>query len=253
MARCRRPTGDVEENILRARTYRMLAMALSVAVLAACTGEQSSTAEPLTTEPVTGAEDGDVDPDAAEARADDLLGRSEDEVADLPDVRVVRRNGEDQDLTMDLVPGRMNVTIEDDVVVNVSVEQDPGPPPVEPFREDVTFAPDRIVLSADRAEPGEVIEVTWPEEDERGLGYVLEKQVGDDWDLSYFMVAGTEFTGEGTDWWAVNDAEGRGWDDIGVIGPGPDLIEVPDIAELGSYRVCATDVPVCAPLEVDVE
>ena len=238
---------------MRTRTYKLLATALCAAVLAGCAGEPSPTAEPLTTEPVTGAEDGEVDPDAAEARADDLLGRSEEEVADLPDVRVVRRDGEDLDLTMDLMPGRMNVTIEDDVVVNVSVEQDPGPPPVEPFREDATFAPDRIVLSADRAEPGEVIEVAWPEEDDRGLGYVLELQVGDDWDLRYFMVAGTEFTGEHTEWWAVNDAEGRGWDDIGIDGPGPDLIEIPDIAELGSYRVCNHSLPHCAPLEVDVE
>jgi hypothetical protein len=238
---------------LRKRAYRLLATALSAAVFAACSDGQSPTSEPLTTEPVTGAEDGEVDLEAAEARAEDLLGRSEDEVADLPDVRVVRRDGEDLDLTMDLVPGRMNVTVEDGVVVDVSVERDAGPPPIEPFREDATFASDRIVLSTDRAEPGEVIEVEWPEEDERGLGYVLELQVGDAWDLRYFMVAGTESTGEHTEWWAVDDAEGRGWDDIGIGGPGPDLIEIPDIAELGSYRVCNHGLPHCAPLEVGLK
>ena len=126
-------------------------------------------------------------------------------------MRIVQIDGEDFDLEMDLWPGRMNVAVEDGVVVDVHIEQDPGPPPVEPLREDATFAPDRIVLSADVDRPGEVIEVTWPEED------------------------------------------GRGWDDIGVDGPGPDLIEIPDIAGLGSCRVCATDVPVCAPLEIDIE
>jgi hypothetical protein len=186
------PPGTSRRPKLRKRTYRRLATALSAAVLAACAGEQSPTAEPLTTEPVTGTE------------------------------------------------GEMDL-------------EDAGPPPMEPFREDAAFAPDRIVLSADRAEPGEVIEVEWPEEDQRGLGYVLELQVGDDWDLHYFMVAGTAGSGEPGEWWAVDDAEGRGWDDIGVGGPGPDLVEIPEVAELADYRVCATDVPVCAPLKVDVE
>lgn len=99
--------------------------------------------------------------------------------------------------------------------------------------------------------PGEVIEVEWPEEDGRGLGYVLELQVGDDWDLRYYMVARTEFTGERTEWFAI-DEDGRGWDGIGVDGPGPDLIEIAEVAELASYR-CAPRTCPCAPLEVDVE
>ncbi len=219
---------------MRTHACLLLATVLAGDVLACCADDAPPVAGPLTTEPVTGDVDGEVDDEAAEARADDLLGRSEDEVADLPDVRIVRRDGENRDLQTDLVPGRMNVTIEDGVVVSVSVERDPGPPPIEPFREDAALAPDRIVLSTDTARPGEVIEVEWPEEDGRGLGYVLELQVGDGWDLRYFMVAGAGFDDEPGEWWAVDDAEGRGWDDIGIIGSGPDLVEIPEVAELGS-------------------
>lgn len=64
--------------------------------------------------------------EAAQARADDLIDRNEEEVVDLPDVRVVRRDGETFDVDLDLVPGKMNVTIEDGVVVNVEIEEDPG-------------------------------------------------------------------------------------------------------------------------------
>jgi hypothetical protein len=41
-------------------------------------------------------------------------------------------------------------------------------------------------------------------------------------------------------------------EDIGVGGPGPDRVPIPDVAEPGSYRICTGNAAenICAPIEV---
>lgn len=58
-------------------------------------------------------EDG-FDRAAVEQAARDLLGRSADEIEEGRLTRIVRRGDEDFPATMDLVPGRLNVELDDD-------------------------------------------------------------------------------------------------------------------------------------------
>lgn len=69
--------------------------------------------------------------------------------------------------------------------------------------------------------------------------------------LRYFLTAGSEAEGA-AEWWTPEDDEGRGWNDGGVTGPGPDFVEVPDTASPGDYRLCTANAGqnFCALLEV---
>jgi hypothetical protein len=74
-----------------------------------------------------------VDREAAEAAARALLGRSEDEIDEGPDTRILRRGDEELMGTMDLRPGRRNLELDDDgtgtyVVTRVVVEVADGEP-----------------------------------------------------------------------------------------------------------------------------
>ena len=106
-------------------------------------------------------------------------------------------------------------------------------------------------VEPERAAPGEILAVHFPQETERGIAFVLEEETADGWNLRYFLVAGDE-AGGAADWWTPADAEGRGWDDIGIGGSGPDFVEVPDTASPGSYRLCTANAGrnFCAPVDV---
>lgn len=102
-----------------------------------------------------------------------------------------------------------------------------------------------------RAEPGDILAVYFPQETERGVAFVLEEETAGGWDLRYILVAGDESSGA-ADWWTAADAEGRGWDDVGIGGSGPDFVEVPDTASPGSYRICTANAVqnICTPVGV---
>lgn len=76
----------------------------------------------------------EFDEAAATARAEELLGTAEEDLpTDDPDVRVMRRGDEDMMGTMDLRPGRANLTLDDDgsgtfVVTRIEVETPDGEP-----------------------------------------------------------------------------------------------------------------------------
>jgi len=52
--------------------------------------------------------------------------------------------------------------------------------------------------------------------------------------------------------WFPLDAEGIGFPDIGVGGPGPDRVPIPDVAEPGDYRICTGNArdEFCTPIEI---
>jgi heat shock protein HslJ len=94
-------------------------------------------------------------------------------------------------------------------------------------------------VSPATVQPGQQVALYFPERTMRGVGYVLERRVDDEWQLQFYLTSDGGSLGWTPDWWSVEDAEGRGWRDIGVGGSGPDHVVIPDNASAGTYRLCA--------------
>lgn len=124
--------------------------------------------------------------------------------------------------------------------------------PAGPYDQAAKMRPDLVVADPASATAGEAVELTWPEETLRGVAWTLEEQDGSSWQVRYFLTSRWESDGGAPSWWAVSEGEGTGWADIGVSGPGPDLLQIPDTAPAGQYRLCtANSSPnVCIPFEV---
>jgi hypothetical protein len=98
--------------------------------------------------------------------------------------------------------------------------------------------PDLIVSDPVRVVPGGIIALTFPEETPRGVLFVLEQRVGERWVHRYNLGAdgaGGPDTG-GT--WHLPDDPNVALPAIGIVGPGPDRVPIPRMAEPGAWRIC---------------
>jgi hypothetical protein len=114
--------------------------------------------------------------------------------------------------------------------------------------------PELMELSASQVNPGQTIEVRFPQETARGIAWVLEEQDGETWQARYYLTAVTDGYGAGSpSWWSVDDDEGRGWEDIGIEGPGPDTLTIPDTVQPGAYRLCTVNSlqNICTTLDIE--
>ena len=115
-------------------------------------------------------------------------------------------------------------------------------------------APDpnaRMVVEPSRAEPGDVVALSFPDEMERGILFVLEGRTVDGWLPAFFLTS----DGPGPEWeltWQPPGGAGLAVEDIGVGGPGPDHVLIPPVAAPGIYRICTANAAekVCAPIDV---
>lgn len=121
--------------------------------------------------------------------------------------------------------------------------------PADPAAE---IRPDLIVADPKVVEPGEVVGLTFPQETTRGVHFVLERQAGaGTWAYRYDLLS----DGPGAGWerrWFPAGAEGFAVEDIGVGGPGPDRVVIPETAEPGTWRICTGNAGenFCAPIEI---
>ncbi|WP_256837645.1 hypothetical protein [Ornithinimicrobium faecis] len=108
----------------------------------------------------------------------------------------------------------------------------------------------RQVADPTTVSAGDLVELSFPQETERGVPWVLEEQDGDTWHQRYLLWS--DGNGGTPDWVGHEDEERWGWDDVGVSGPGPDTVLVPDTAAAGPYRLCTANARenFCAELEV---
>jgi len=127
---------------------------------------------------------------------------------------------------------------------------DPAGPAVA--KPDAEMRPDLLVIDPAEAAPGDVVALTFPEETNRGVLFVLDQRVVDDtWVSRFFLTSDGPGQGWERQWWPV-DAAGVAVPDIGVGGNGPDRVLIPDVIEPGTYRICTGNAGAdfCAPIEI---
>lgn len=112
--------------------------------------------------------------------------------------------------------------------------------------------PNPITVTPATAQPGATVALTFPEKNARGIAFQLAT-AADPEKVLYYLTSDWGARGNHTPtWWAAEDGEGKGWEDVGISGPGPDLVVVPDTAADGSYRLCTANAgtQVCGLLTV---
>ncbi len=123
-----------------------------------------------------------------------------------------------------------------------------------PYDEEAKVRPDLLTIEPNLMSPGEDVELHFPQETERGVAYVLEKRVRNDWQMRYFLTSRTaDYAASAPSWSAVDaDVVPDPWPAIAISRPGPDVMRVPDTAGPGQYRICTANVPenFCAELEI---
>jgi hypothetical protein len=115
-------------------------------------------------------------------------------------------------------------------------------------------APAQIVVRPSTARPGEIVDLFVPGEEIRGVLFTLARWDGAAWEPPSF---GLTSDGQGSydcrdcpSWTAGPGPYGA--DDIGSGGPGPDRVEIPEVAPPGRYRVCTgnAQVELCGQVEI---
>jgi hypothetical protein len=121
----------------------------------------------------------------------------------------------------------------------------------EPANPAVEMRPDLIAIDPVTVASGDVVGLAFPEETSRGVLFVLDQRVDDAWVSRFYLTSDGPGQGWQRQWWPVN-AEGMAVPDIGVAGPGPDRVLIPDVAEPGDYRICTGNAgaDICAPIEI---
>jgi hypothetical protein len=116
---------------------------------------------------------------------------------------------------------------------------------------DPRMRPDQIVVDPAEAVPGDVVGIGFPDEITRGILFVLERRTADGWLPAFFLTSDGSNPGAELTWQPPGGA-GLAVDDIGVGGPGPDHVLIPDEAQPGNYRICTANAAedVCAPIEI---
>lgn len=76
---------------------------------------------------------------------------------------------------------------------------------------------------------------------------------GEQWSAAQYLLTSSSagYNEDGPDW--LPRSEDWGWDDIGLVGAGPDTVAVPDTSQPGQYRLCtapAGDASDCVNLAV---
>lgn len=128
------------------------------------------------------------------------------------------------------------------VVADRSAEDPPEPDP--------SMRPDLLVVEPPVAGPGTEVALRFPQETSRGIAFQLDRRTADGWETTHWM--SSDANGEQYQDTVAAGTEGYGVIDVGVGGPGPDGVVLPDDVEPGEYRICTANAgdEFCALLEV---
>jgi len=100
---------------------------------------------------------------------------------------------------------------------------------------------DSMDVSPQRVRPGGQVALRFPDHQMRGIAFALDAWEDGSWQTRFHLTS----DGGNLNWtptsWTVDDAEGRAVPDVGVAGPGPDHVVIPESAGVGSYRLCTAN------------
>lgn len=124
---------------------------------------------------------------------------------------------------------------------------DPGQGPLDA---DAVVRPDLVVAQPPEVRAGAPLTLTFPLETERGIAWVLEERDGDTWHARYLL--NSDGNNAAPTWVGPDKRDEWAWEDVGVSGPGPDEVLVPDVAAPGRYRLCTANAVsnFCAEVEI---
>lgn len=113
-------------------------------------------------------------------------------------------------------------------------------PEADPFDKAATNRPELLVISPPTAEPGDQVELSFPQGTSRGVAFTLEEAARGGWAWTHVLTSGVDGYSDGKPSWVARGTS-YGWDDIGVNGLGPDLILLPDGLDPGAHRICTAN------------
>lgn len=120
----------------------------------------------------------------------------------------------------------------------------PEPQPTPSMRSDL------LSLEPQTAQPGQTVEMRFPQQTMRGIAFHLDERVGGEWVTRYLMTS--DGNGDEPFTVSVDQAEGYGVPDVGVGGSGPDRVVLPPDVPPGAYRICTANAgeDFCAPIDI---
>ncbi len=98
-----------------------------------------------------------------------------------------------------------------------------------------------MTITPTAATPGQRIALRFPDHFSRGVAFSLAAWKGESWEVQYYLTSGPGSGSPAPEWWSVEDSEGHGWPDVGIGGPGPDYVMIPNTAPSGTYRLCTAN------------
>lgn len=91
-----------------------------------------------------------------------------------------------------------------------------------------------IEIQPEAPAPGDRVELRFPGNDLRGLYFRLEQRVGNDWEMTHFLISHLDRAGPT----AASVDQAIMLADVGVGGPGPDVVVLPEEMPTGEWRIC---------------
>jgi hypothetical protein len=117
--------------------------------------------------------------------------------------------------------------------------------PIDP---DAVTDPDRMAVQPAAAAPGEVVGLTFPTGQDRGILFAIDRPAAEGWRRVAYLVS--DANGGAPSWHRAD--EEMFVEMVGIAGPGPDRVVIPDGLAAGPYRICTGNAleNLCAPFEV---
>lgn len=120
----------------------------------------------------------------------------------------------------------------------------------EPPRPSPEIRPDLVTLAPDPAPPDANVDLSFPTKTGRGVAFQLDRDTDDGWEPMAWM---TSDANGGEPVTVPAFTNGYGVDGVGIGGPGPDTVALPEDLAPGAYRICTAnrgDPEICAELTV---